>query len=157
MPNSARCGWLQQELAARGITCKRWTSASGRCWGGKPISRGTLYLLLQNRLYRSEITHKEQTYPGEHQAIIDPALWDAVQARLAENPIERGRAIGIKHPSLLAGLLFDAGTTGGMAKMRGCRRGWYSADESSFGTRIWATANMPQGAAFQFTLPRQDS
>src|SRR5947207_2068045 len=40
---------LQEELAKDGITSKRWTSASGRCWGGKPFARGALYLMLQNR------------------------------------------------------------------------------------------------------------
>jgi len=99
---------LQQELLACGITGKSWVSASGRCWGGKPISRGTLYLILRNRLYRGDVTHKDQAYRGEHQAIIDPALWDTVQARLADNAIERGTGMRVKNPSLLAGLLFDA-------------------------------------------------
>jgi hypothetical protein len=62
---------------------------------------------LQNRIYRGEIVHKDQSYAGEHGAIIDPALWDAVQARLAENAIERGTGVRVKNPSLLAGLLFD--------------------------------------------------
>jgi site-specific DNA recombinase len=99
---------LQQDLAARGITGKSWVSTSGRCWGGKPIGRGTLYLILQNRLYRGEIAHKDQVYPGEHPAIVDAVLWDAVQARLAENAVERGTGTRVKNPSLLAGLLFDA-------------------------------------------------
>ena len=30
--------------SARDITSKRWTSAAGRSWGGKPLSRGALYL-----------------------------------------------------------------------------------------------------------------
>jgi hypothetical protein len=47
--------------------------------------------------------------PPPAQAIIDPALWDAVQARLAENAFERAVAVGIrvKNPILLAGSLFD--------------------------------------------------
>ena len=40
-------------------------------FGGKPFSRGALYLILQNRLYRGEIVHKGQSYPGEHTPIID--------------------------------------------------------------------------------------
>jgi site-specific DNA recombinase len=99
---------LQQELAGRGITGKSWVSAAGRCWGGKPIGRGTLYPMLQNRLYRGDITHKDRSYPGEHQAIVEPALWDAVQARLAENRVVRGTGLRVKNPSLLTGLLFDS-------------------------------------------------
>ena len=75
--------------------------------GRKPISRGSLYLMLRNRLYRGEIAHRGQIYPGEHQAIVDPASWDAVQARLAANAVARGTGARLKNPSLLAGLLFD--------------------------------------------------
>jgi DNA invertase Pin-like site-specific DNA recombinase len=98
---------LTQELEAHGIASKHRTSISGRSCGGKPITRGALYLMLQNRIYRGEIVHKDQSYPGEHQAIIDPALWDAVQGRLAKNAVERSTGTRVKNPSLLAGLLFD--------------------------------------------------
>jgi site-specific DNA recombinase len=98
---------LQQELAVRGVTGKSWTSMSGRIWGDKPIGRGALYLILQNRICRGEIVHKDQAYPGEHLAIIDPALWDKVQTRLGENRVERHIGVRVKNPSLLAGLLFD--------------------------------------------------
>jgi hypothetical protein len=40
---------LKEELDARRIKSKSWTSASGRPIGGKPLSRGALYLLLHNR------------------------------------------------------------------------------------------------------------
>ena len=43
---------LNEDLEARGIKSKSWTSASGRRIGGKPFSRGALYLILQNRTYR---------------------------------------------------------------------------------------------------------
>jgi hypothetical protein len=32
--------------------------------------------MLQNRIYRGEIVHKERSYPGEHTPIIDQELWD---------------------------------------------------------------------------------
>jgi site-specific DNA recombinase len=98
---------LQQELEAHAITGKSWTSASGRSWGGKPIGRGALYLILKNRIYRGEVVHRDQAYPGEHQAIIDPALWEAVQTRLAKNAVARGTGLRVKNPSLLTSLLFD--------------------------------------------------
>jgi site-specific DNA recombinase len=107
MLRSARCVCCGKSSKLAAIRSKRWTSAAGRSRGGKPLARGALYLMLQNRIYRGEIVHKDQTYPGEHEAIIDPALWDAVQARLAENAVERSTGIGVKNPSLLAGLLFD--------------------------------------------------
>jgi hypothetical protein len=98
---------LKDELEARRIKSKSWTSASGRLKGDSPFSRGALYLLLQNRLYRGEIVHNGQSHPGEHAPIIDQPLWDAVQAQLASNAAARNSGTRTRQPSLLAGLLFD--------------------------------------------------
>jgi hypothetical protein len=46
-------------------------SRSSRVRGGKPFSRGALYLLLHNRIYRGEIVHNGQSHRGEHKPIID--------------------------------------------------------------------------------------
>ena len=43
------------------------------------MSRGALYLMLQNRIYRGDIVHQREAYPGQHEAIIDPELWQIVQ------------------------------------------------------------------------------
>src|SRR5947209_5348806 len=97
---------LKDELAAQGVKSKCWTSASSRLIGGKPFSRGALYLMLKNRTYRGEIVHKGQSYPGQHAPIIDQPLWDAVQAELA-GTAERNSGTRTHQPSLLAGMLFD--------------------------------------------------
>jgi DNA invertase Pin-like site-specific DNA recombinase len=99
--------WLKDELEARSIQSKLRTSASGRISGGKPFARGALYLMLQNRIYRGEIVHKEQSHPGEHTPIIDQPLWDAVQAQLAGNATEQNSGARNRQPSLLTGMLFD--------------------------------------------------
>src|ERR1700738_579968 len=62
--------WLRGELEAQGRKSKSWTSAAGRVIGGKPFSRGALYLMLRNRTYRGEIGHKGQSYSSEHTPII---------------------------------------------------------------------------------------
>src|SRR5262249_18589987 len=98
---------VKAELEAREIKSKSWTSAAGRMIGGKLFSRGALYLMLRNRIYRGEIVHKGQSYPGEHPPIIDQLLWDAVQAQLAGNTAERTSGTRSHQPSLLAGMLFD--------------------------------------------------
>jgi len=98
---------VKEELDARGIKSKSWTSASGRPIGGKPFSRGALYLMLQNRTYLGEIVHKGQSHPGDHAPIIDQPLWDAAQSRLADNTAERSSGTRSRQPSLLAGILFD--------------------------------------------------
>ena len=98
---------LRAELDAAGIRSKRRTLADGTPYGGQKLSRGALYLMLQNRIYRGEITHKGNAYPGEHPAIVDKPLWDQVQAILAENRVNRATGSDAKHPSLLVGLVFD--------------------------------------------------
>ncbi|MGA7787949.1 MAG: recombinase family protein [Xanthobacteraceae bacterium] len=98
---------LTDDLAAAGIRSKRRVHPDGTTYGGQTLSRGALYLILQNRLYRGEITHKGNSYPGDHPAIVEQRLWDQAQAVLATNRVERTIGARTKHPSLLAGLVFD--------------------------------------------------
>jgi DNA invertase Pin-like site-specific DNA recombinase len=91
---------LKDELEARSIRSKLRTSASGRISGGKPFARGALYLMLQNRIYRGEILHKDQSHPGGHTPIIDQPLWIAVQARLTDNAAQRNEGGKTRQPSL---------------------------------------------------------
>lgn len=44
---------------------------------------------MNNRIYLGEIVHKGQVFRGQHEAIIDASLWDAVQAVFAVNHNER--------------------------------------------------------------------
>ncbi len=79
----------------------------GRTTGGKPLARGALYLILQNRIYLGEIVHKENSYPGQHEAIVDQMLWEEVQRRLVANRVDRANGADAAQPSLLAGLVHD--------------------------------------------------
>jgi site-specific DNA recombinase len=99
---------LKEHLDAAGIVSKRRTAPDGRPYGGKPIARGALYLMLQNRIYRGEIVHKDQAYTGEHEPIVDDDLWQGVQTTLATNRVDRGAGKGDRYLSLLAGLIYDA-------------------------------------------------
>jgi hypothetical protein len=64
--------------------------------------------MLQNCIYRGEIVHKNQAYPGEHEPVIDDDLWQEVQKTLASNRVDRGANNGARHVSLLAGVIYDA-------------------------------------------------
>ena len=103
---------LKEELDAEGVRSKLRVGRAGRSYGGQPLGRGALYAMLANRVYRGEITHKGQTYPGEHQAIVDEALWTEVQALLAGNATDRDVTTAAdrtsREVSLLTGLLYDA-------------------------------------------------
>jgi DNA invertase Pin-like site-specific DNA recombinase len=98
---------LRDEMARDRVVSKRRRNRHGRETGGKPLARGALYLMLNNRLYRGEITHKGASYPGQHQPIIEAELWDQVQARLATNRVARKTGARAMQPSLLAGLVHD--------------------------------------------------
>jgi DNA invertase Pin-like site-specific DNA recombinase len=98
---------LKEALDRDGIVSKSRVDRFERQTGGKSLARGALYLMLQNRIYRGEIVHKEQSYPGQHAAILDEELWDAVQALLAANRVARKTGTKATAPSLLAGLIYD--------------------------------------------------
>lgn len=98
---------LKEELDAAGIVSKTRLDRVGNAKGGVPIARGALYLMLQNRIYRGAIVHKDTSYPGLHEPIIDDVLWDEVQTALSENRVERTTRSKAVDPSLLAGLVYD--------------------------------------------------
>jgi len=98
---------LQLTLKAKGITSKCRESRTGNKSGGTPYSRGALYKILQNRLYRGEVAHRGETYLGEHPAVVTTALWERVQAQLRENTVAKRTGARAIQPSLLAGALFD--------------------------------------------------
>ena len=99
---------LQVHLTRLGIVSKRRVSKSGNATGGKAFSRGALYALLQNRIYLGEITHKDTSYPGQHEAIISQELWDKVQAQLKGNLQSDQRRPTSSQTRFLTGKLFDA-------------------------------------------------
>ncbi len=98
---------LKEDLDSDGIISKARIGRFGNAKGGVPIARGALYLMLQNRIYRGEIVHKDTSYPGLHEPIIEEALWDEVEAALVENRVERVTRSAAAAPSLLAGLVYD--------------------------------------------------
>jgi site-specific DNA recombinase len=99
---------LKEEVDRQGWTTKHATTANGSTRGGRPFSRGHLYWMLSNPIYSGQIAHKGQLHPGQHDALIEPQTWEAVQAQLAANGNGHRHRAGAVAPSLLAGLLFDS-------------------------------------------------
>ena len=98
---------LKQYLDRKQVRTKARTSVTGRAFGGEPYARGGLYKLLRNEVYIGRIAHREQSYAGQHPAIIEPEIWEKVSALLANNndgQRTRGRKVS---SSLLVGILFD--------------------------------------------------
>ena len=98
---------LEEDLARAGVRSKRRSRSDGSTYGAQKLSRGALYLMLQNRIYRGEVTHKGNSYPGQHPAIVEQTLWDGVQAARAKNRGERISAGRRRDSSLLTGSVFD--------------------------------------------------
>ena len=76
--------------------------------GGCRFSCGAIYHILGNRIYLGEIVHKGKAHKGEHPAIIDHDLFNAVQANLAANRVKRVKRKEKATASPLTGKLFDA-------------------------------------------------
>jgi len=95
-----------QELEHRGWHMKRWTTRDGITRGGKPFTKGTLHGLLTNVIFTGKVDFQGTIYPGEHEAIIDHAVWDQVQKMLRRNGQPKGASTRNKYAALLRGLLF---------------------------------------------------
>ena len=99
---------LQQQLMEDGIRSKPRRSPRGALIPGVPFSSGALRHLLQNQTYLGLIPHKGQTYEGRHEAIVDRAVFDAVQALLHHRSAVWKRRAPHLERAPLQGRLFDA-------------------------------------------------
>ena len=90
------CTELAREVGTRGIRTPK----------GNRIDKKYLYRMLNNRAYIGEAVHKGDSYPGEHDAIIDRAVWNKVHAILTESPRKRAARTRADTPALLKGLLY---------------------------------------------------
>src|SRR5690242_20670166 len=71
---------------------------------GRPIEKGYLYRLLNNRVYLGEAFHKGISYPGEHEPIIDRNRWNQAHALIGKASHTRAKRPLGRTPALLKGL-----------------------------------------------------
>lgn len=128
-----RVSALVAEVNRRGwVTPARATRREGAA-GGRPFSRGHLYRILSNPVYIGQIVHKDEVFAGQHPAIVEAELWQAVQAQLKANQQGHRVRANSAQPSLLTGLVFDERghrLTPSHAK-KGARRYRYYIDQAS--------------------------
>jgi site-specific DNA recombinase len=98
-----------QELARRGWVNKRWVTRKGRERGGKPFTKSTLHKLLTNVTYVGKVCYKRELHAGEQPAVVDEALWQAVQERLHHHARTKGAMARNRYGALLKGLLYCVG------------------------------------------------
>ena len=97
---------VMKDLRKRGILSKIQRLKSGRTIGGIPFTRGPLSYLLRNRFFVGEVVYKGEVLPGPQPPILDRELFDAVQARLAEQHNNHVRP-RLKSEALLMGKIYD--------------------------------------------------
>ncbi len=95
---------VADELNQRGWVGKSWESRQQVRHAGHPFTKLTLRSLLTNATYAGKVHYRGETYPGEHPAIIEEALWEDVNRDLSE----AGASSGVAHQpqqALLGGLV----------------------------------------------------
>jgi site-specific DNA recombinase len=113
---------LKKDLDHRGIVSASKPIRKGKARGGRPFSRGALYHLLASPIYAGEIRHKQERYPGQHEAIVESEVWERVQKQLLSRATRQGEGRKTEaQPSPLAGKIF--GEHGEPLYVQGAARG----------------------------------
>lgn len=89
---------LQEELAEQGLTTRRTAR-----WDEKPVSRSQLGVLLRDPYYLGMVTYKGQVYPGRHEALVTPEVFERVQ-QVLDARMQRTQR-DITHNHVLRGML----------------------------------------------------
>jgi len=95
-----------QELDRQGWGTKRWTTKKDRERGGRPFTKNSLFRLLTNVIYTGKVEYKGVIYEGEHERIVDDALWKEVRETLQMNGRSGCAEKRNKYGALLRGLLY---------------------------------------------------
>ena len=98
-------GQLIEDLAMRGVTPRERKDGEHDSTPRR-FMMGPLAHILKNRFYVGDVVYRGEVYQGQHEPILDRALFDAVQAKLRDRAVIR-KLSRSRSPSLLAGLLFD--------------------------------------------------
>jgi site-specific DNA recombinase len=97
---------LAGELDRRGLRTRRQVLSNGKVRGGSGFWVGPLRYLLKNRFYIGEVVYDGDIHLGEHEPILDRALFEAVQEKLKEGSVAR-QVRRSRSPAILSGKLFD--------------------------------------------------
>jgi site-specific DNA recombinase len=152
-----------QELERRGWVNKRWQTRKGHQRGGKPFTRTNLYRLLTNVAYLGKVRYKDEVHQGEHPAIVDPGVFQRVQALLQSHGPTAGAPVRNAFGALLKGLLRCAPCGCAMTPTYTTRNGtkryrYYVCSQAQ--KRGWQTCpskSIPAGEIEQFVVEQIQS
>ncbi len=99
-------GALSLSLEREGIKPKPRQLANGGTVAANYFMRGPLGHLLKNRFYIGDVSYQGEIFAGEHPAILERELFDAVQVRMAQQTVQR-MVTRSQSPALLTGVIFD--------------------------------------------------
>ena len=92
------------EMNNEGHKPKSWITRKGKVHNSREFTTGHIYRMLNNPIYIGKVSHKDMTYPGEQEAIVDEETWQKTQRLLAVNTrAESATRNSIENP--LKGLL----------------------------------------------------
>ena len=98
---------VKAQADALGLRTRHRTLASGESRGGGAFDRGHIHHILTNPIYAGRIRHRDQVHDGQHDPIIPPEQWDAVQQRLQGLASRIRMRKTPRRVSLLCGKIFD--------------------------------------------------
>ncbi|MBF0142881.1 MAG: recombinase family protein [Magnetococcales bacterium] len=109
--NAAEAGTVRQlflrfaEIGSATLLVKELAEAEATGKSGKPLDKGAIYRLLNNRLYLGEVAYHGEIYAGEHAGIIERELWERVHAILESNNRQRPGPARVQTPAPLKGII----------------------------------------------------
>ena len=99
-------GALAAALEEEGVRPRPRFLADGTTIAAERFRVGPLAHMLKNRFYIGEVVYRGDIHRGEHEPILDRALFEAVQEKLADGAVLR-KLRRSSSPSMLAGRIFD--------------------------------------------------
>lgn len=89
-----------------GIKPKKRVLRDGREWHGERFNHARISSILRNPIYNGKVPHRENLYPGQHEAIISDELFNAVQEIKSKNRAGRLAPSRFMDHAILKGLLY---------------------------------------------------
>jgi site-specific DNA recombinase len=96
---------IARELNGRGLRTKSVQTRKGDIYGGREWDKPAVLKVLTNILYRGRVRYKAETFPGEHEGIVEESLWTKVHEMLRSNGRTGGMLVRNKYGALLKGLI----------------------------------------------------
>ncbi len=93
------------ELERLGRQTKSWVTRKGKLRQAEQYNKKRIAALLKNPIYIGKIQYEDKLYEGEHEAIVEPEVFDQVRQMLADNRQVLRTDQPNRHGGILKGIL----------------------------------------------------